>query len=163
MVATFRVSGGHALKGTVHPAGNKNAALPILAATLLADGPCRIERVPRIRDVETMLGLLETLGAAVRWTGPNALEVDTAQASPHALDPELAARMRASILLAGPLLFRCGRCSSHRPAATSSGAAAWIRISWRSSNSGRQPQSTAAFTSAPRACAAADIFWTSPA
>ncbi len=115
MVATFRVSGGHALKGTVHPAGNKNAALPILAATLLADGPCRIERVPRIRDVETMLGLLETLGAAVRWTGPNALEVDTAQASPHALDPELAARMRASILLAGPMLARFGSVSLPPP------------------------------------------------
>src|SRR5213594_1867877 len=58
MPASFCVTGGRALKGTIHPAGNKNAALPILAATLLADGPCSIDNVPHIRDVETMLELL---------------------------------------------------------------------------------------------------------
>ena len=68
MPASFCVTGGRVLKGTIHPAGNKNAALPILAATLLADGPCRIDNVPHIRDVETMLELLASLGAAVRYT-----------------------------------------------------------------------------------------------
>src|SRR2546425_5471198 len=58
MPPSFCVSGGRPLKGTIRPAGNKNAALPILAATLLAEGPCRIENVPHIRDVETMLELL---------------------------------------------------------------------------------------------------------
>lgn len=115
MAATFCVSGGRALKGTVHPAGNKNAALPILAATLLADGPCRIDRVPRIRDVETMLELLSGLGARATWTGPNTVEVDTRGASPRALNPELAARMRASILLAGPMLARFGGVSLPPP------------------------------------------------
>src|SRR5438034_6799343 len=60
----FAVTGGRPLKGTIRPAGNKNAALPILAATLVADGPCRIDNVPHIGDVETMLELLAHLGAA---------------------------------------------------------------------------------------------------
>src|SRR2546422_4561800 len=109
MAATFCVSGGRALKGTIRPAGNKNAALPILAATLLADGPCRVDNVPHIRDVETMLELLAHLGATVRWTGPNSVEVDAARAEPRELDPALCARIRASILLAGPMLARFGR------------------------------------------------------
>src|SRR5688572_715687 len=104
MPSTFVVTGGRALKGTVRPAGNKNAALPILAATLLAEGPCRIENVPHIRDVETLLELLGYLGAAVRWDGVNTVEVDAARAQPTDLDPALAAKIRASILLAGPLL-----------------------------------------------------------
>ncbi len=115
MSASFCVTGGRALKGTIRPAGNKNAALPILAATLLADGPCRIDNVPHIRDVETMLALLEHLGAAVRWDGPNVVEVDAAKAEPRALDPALCARIRASILLAGPMLARFGRVSLPPP------------------------------------------------
>jgi UDP-N-acetylglucosamine 1-carboxyvinyltransferase len=63
------VHGGRPLRGTVRPAGNKNAALPILAATLLADGPVDLENIPRIRDVETMLALLVDLGATAEWTG----------------------------------------------------------------------------------------------
>src|SRR2546425_147510 len=106
MPPSFSVSGGRALKGTIRPAGNKNAVLPILAATLLADGPCRIDNVPHIRDVETMLALLAHLGAEVRWLGPNTVEVNTARAEPRELDPALCARIRASILLAGPMLAR---------------------------------------------------------
>jgi UDP-N-acetylglucosamine 1-carboxyvinyltransferase len=109
MAPTFRVSGGRALKGTIRPAGNKNAALPILAATLLADGPCRLDNVPHIRDVETMASLLSHLGASVEWTGPNSLTVDPGGAEPRELDPALCARIRASILLAGPMLARFGR------------------------------------------------------
>jgi UDP-N-acetylglucosamine 1-carboxyvinyltransferase len=106
MPPSFCVTGGRPLKGTIRPAGNKNAALPILAATLLADGPCRIDNVPHIRDVETMLALLAHLGAAARWTGANTVEVDAAGAGPRELDPKLCARIRASILLAGPMLAR---------------------------------------------------------
>src|SRR6058998_1134345 len=109
MASTFCVSGGRPLQGTIRPAGNKNAALPILAATLLADGPCRLDNVPRIRDVETMLALLAHLGAAVEWTGNNTLTVDPRAAAPRELDPALCARIRASILLAGPMLARFGR------------------------------------------------------
>src|SRR6266496_807873 len=82
MPASFCVTGGRALKGSIRPAGNKNAALPILAATLLADGPCRIENVPHIRDVETMLALLAHLGAVVEWTGANSVTVDARRAEP---------------------------------------------------------------------------------
>src|SRR5213079_826701 len=115
MPPSFRVSGGRPLKGTIRPAGNKNAALPILAATLLADGPCRVDNVPHIRDVETMLALLAHLGADVRWLGPNTVEVNTARAEPRELDPALCARIRASILLAGPMLARFGRVSLPPP------------------------------------------------
>jgi UDP-N-acetylglucosamine 1-carboxyvinyltransferase len=115
MPPSFCVSGGHPLKGTIRPAGNKNAALPILAATLLADGPCRIDNVPHIRDVETMLELLVHLGATVTWTGSNALEVNAARAEPRELDPKLCARIRASILFAGPMLARFGRVSLPPP------------------------------------------------
>src|SRR5438552_14199715 len=109
MAPAFCVTGGRPLKGTIRPAGNKNAALPILAATLLADAPCRIENVPRIGDVETMLALLAHLGAEVRWTGDHAVEIDPAHAAPRELDPQLCARIRASILLAGAMLARFGR------------------------------------------------------
>jgi len=115
MPPSFYVTGGRALKGTIRPAGNKNAALPILAATLLADGPCRIDNVPHIRDVETMLALLEHLGAAVRWDGANTVTIDTTKAEARALDPKLSARIRASILLAGPMLARFGRVSLPPP------------------------------------------------
>ncbi len=109
MPPRFCVRGGRALRGTIRPAGNKNAALPILAATLLADGPVDLDNVPRIRDVETMLALLADLGAAVGWTGPNAVRIDTGAARSKPLDPGLCARIRASILVAGPALARFGK------------------------------------------------------
>jgi UDP-N-acetylglucosamine 1-carboxyvinyltransferase len=110
MPPRFVVRGGRPLRGTVRPAGNKNAALPILAATLLADGPVELENFPRIRDVDTMAALLADLGADVSWTGANHLRVDARNARPKPLDPKLCAKIRASILLAGPLLARFGSC-----------------------------------------------------
>jgi UDP-N-acetylglucosamine 1-carboxyvinyltransferase len=115
MAPTFSVTGGRALQGTIRPAGNKNAALPILAATLLAPAPCRIDNVPHIRDVETMLALLEHLGARVEWVGANAVSVDARAAEPRELDAALCARIRASILLAGPMLARFGRVALPPP------------------------------------------------
>ena len=108
MPPRFLVRGGAPLRGTVRPAGNKNAALPILAATVLADGPMELDNIPRIRDVETMLALLVDLGAAAEWTAPNTVRVDARQVRPKPLDPGLCARIRASILLAGPMLARFG-------------------------------------------------------
>src|SRR5918912_2154747 len=108
MPPRFLVRGGRPLRGTVRPAGNKNAALPILASTLLADGPVDLDNIPRIRDVETMLALLVDLGASAEWTGPNAVRIDTRSVKPKPLDPALCAKIRASILLAGPLLARFG-------------------------------------------------------
>ena len=72
----FRVTGGMPVKGVVRPAGNKNAALPMLAATVLTDGPCEVVNVPRIRDVVAFLDLLEYLGASVDWTETNTVTVD---------------------------------------------------------------------------------------
>jgi UDP-N-acetylglucosamine 1-carboxyvinyltransferase len=115
MPLRYKVRGGGALKGTIRPAGNKNAALPILAATLLADGPCELENVPRIRDVESMLELLAHLGASVEWFGPNAVRIDTRGVQAKPLDPHLCARIRASILLAGPMLARFGRVTLPPP------------------------------------------------
>lgn len=108
MPPRFVVQGGRALNGSVRPAGNKNTALPAIAATLLADGPVDLGNMPRIRDVETMLALVADLGATVEWTGPNTVRVDARPARPKPLDPALCSRIRASILLAGPLLARFG-------------------------------------------------------
>jgi len=109
------VRGGRQLHGTVRPAGNKNAALPILAASLLADGIVELEAVPRILDVQHLLNLLADLGASVEWTGPHGVRVDARAARPKPLDPALCAKIRASILLAGPLLARFGQVTLPPP------------------------------------------------
>src|SRR3954469_14530268 len=109
LMEAFVIEGGSRLSGTVKAAGNKNGALPILAATVLASEPVTLSNVPRIRDVDTMLELLADIGADVTWTGANEVRVDTAGVTKTELDPELCGRMRASFLLAGPLLSRFGR------------------------------------------------------
>ena len=105
----FVVEGGRPLNGSIRPAGNKNAALPILAATLLTDEDVHLENVPEIRDVRTLLELLNRLGAETEWTGPNSVRVRARDVRDSEIEPELAARIRASILLAGPMLARVGR------------------------------------------------------
>ncbi len=107
MPPRFVVTGRRQLSGTVRPAGNKNAALPVIAAALLADGPVEIANVPRIRDVETLLELIRRLGATTEWHD-NRLTIDPRALTPQPLDPVLCTRIRASILLAGPLLARFG-------------------------------------------------------
>jgi UDP-N-acetylglucosamine 1-carboxyvinyltransferase len=105
---SFVIDGGTPLSGTVRAAGNKNGALPILAACLLTDEPVTLTNVPRIRDVDTMVALLADAGADVDWTGPNEVRVRAADLCKRELDEELCSRMRASFLLAGPLLSRLG-------------------------------------------------------
>ncbi|HEX7050253.1 MAG TPA: UDP-N-acetylglucosamine 1-carboxyvinyltransferase [Longimicrobiales bacterium] len=105
----FIVEGGYPLNGTIRPAGNKNAALPVLAATLLTDEPVVLDNIPDIRDVRTLLELLGRLGIESEWLGPNRLRVHAREVSASELESELAARIRASILLAGPMLARVGR------------------------------------------------------
>jgi UDP-N-acetylglucosamine 1-carboxyvinyltransferase len=109
LVESFVIEGSRPLNGRIRAAGNKNGALPILAACLLTDGPVQLANVPRIRDVETMIELLADLGAEVEWTGPNDVHVHAAEIEKTELDEELSRRIRASFLLAGPLLARCGR------------------------------------------------------
>ncbi len=105
----FVVEGGYPLRGTIRPAGNKNAALPVLAATLLTDEPVVLDNVPDIRDVRTLIELLGVLGVQSEWLGPNRVRIHAADVRETELDPGLAARIRASILLAGPMLARVGR------------------------------------------------------
>jgi len=105
----FIIEGGHSLKGVVVPSGNKNAALPILAASLLTDARIVVRNVPRIRDVETMLQILADLGVDVEETGDREWTLRAREVKHTKLDPDLCSEIRASILLAGPMLARCGR------------------------------------------------------
>ena len=105
----FVVEGGVPLQGRIRPAGNKNAALPIICATLLTDEPVTLENVPDIRDVHTLLELMEQLGCNVEWLAANTVRIHAASIEEPGVDRELAARIRASILLAGPMLARLGR------------------------------------------------------
>ena len=105
---TFVIEGGVPLSGTVRPAGNKNAALPTLAACLLTADPVTLENVPRIRDVEAMIALLVDIGVEVEWLDRNTVRVWAAEVTGTRLDADLCTRIRASILLAGPLLARFG-------------------------------------------------------
>ena len=109
----FIIQGGVPLSGTIQPAGNKNGALPILAACLLTDDEVILRNVPRISDVEAMLALLEGLGARTRWLGPGEVSIDASTVDSYEVDRELAERIRASFLLAGPLLARFGH--AHMP------------------------------------------------
>src|SRR4051794_37653281 len=111
----FLIEGSRPLSGTIRAAGNKNGALPILAACLLADGPVELSNVPRIRDVDTMLDLLADLGADASWIGPNEVRVDARGASKSAPDGLLCKKIRASFLLAGPLVARFGRATMPPP------------------------------------------------
>jgi UDP-N-acetylglucosamine 1-carboxyvinyltransferase len=111
---SFVIEGGHPLSGRLRASGNKNGALPILAACLLTDEPVTLSNLPRIRDVETMMGLLSHLGADVEWTGQNEARIHAQEIS-HEVDEGLASRIRASFLLSGPLLARLGRASVPPP------------------------------------------------
>ena len=108
------IEGGHPLSGRVRAAGNKNGVLPVLAACLLTDEAVTLTNVPRIRDVDTMLALLASLGAETEWVGANEVRVRARDVG-HEIDLELASHIRASFLLAGPLLARLGRASVPPP------------------------------------------------
>lgn len=107
----FVIDGGRPLSGTVRPAGNKNGALPILAASVLTSEDVIVRNVPRIRDVASMLNLLEGLGVRIEWLDDHAVRLNASDLTPESgLRREDAERIRASFLLAGPLLARFGRC-----------------------------------------------------
>jgi len=105
----FVIEGGVPLSGTMVPAGNKNGALPILAGSLLSDEEVVVGNVPRIRDVEAMLAILEAIGVRVAWRAANEVALCAANVHDVEVHPELAEQIRASFLLAGPLLARFGR------------------------------------------------------
>ncbi|MCP4141344.1 MAG: UDP-N-acetylglucosamine 1-carboxyvinyltransferase [Chloroflexi bacterium] len=104
----FLIEGGIPLKGELTPAGNKNAALPMLAATLLSEEAVILHNVPQIRDVQDMRKLLESMGADVQDLSETSWQITAKELKPLDLDIELSRRIRASILLAGPITARCG-------------------------------------------------------
>jgi len=108
-MARFIIDGGTPLTGSIRPAGNKNEALPALMASLLTDQPVTFRRVPRIADVLTVCEILTDLGAKTEWLSEDTLRVDASKVNRHQPSPELCARVRASILLIGPLLARLGK------------------------------------------------------
>src|SRR4051812_49842030 len=107
-MASLKVVGGRALSGRVAVEGNKNSALPLIAACLLTDQPCELTNVPRIRDVEVLLDLLAGLGAAIEGRGTSALRIQCARVTSDCPDPALVGKLRGSVLLLGPLLARRG-------------------------------------------------------
>jgi UDP-N-acetylglucosamine 1-carboxyvinyltransferase len=108
LMESFVIEGGRPLHGSIRAAGNKNAALPIVAAALLTEEPVTLTNVPAIRDVETMLELVADLGVEVEHAGEGVVRIVAEDVRKHELDAELCTRIRASILLAGPLLARWG-------------------------------------------------------
>src|ERR1700739_3309165 len=111
----YIVEGGHKLRGAIEPSGNKNSALPIIAAALLTDHPVTLENVPRIRETAQLVELIRSVGAQAEWRGRNRLAVHARQIYAADLDPDLCVRIRASILLAAPLLARCGELTLPPP------------------------------------------------
>ncbi|HNU68825.1 MAG TPA: UDP-N-acetylglucosamine 1-carboxyvinyltransferase, partial [Myxococcota bacterium] len=105
----FIIEGGNRISGTMTPSGNKNEALPALAACLLTDQEVVLRNMPRLRDVEVMIEVLESLGGEIRWLEHNVLSVRMKEVRTHRLDPELCRRVRASVLFSGPMTARCRR------------------------------------------------------
>ena len=107
-MSSLVIQGGRRLSGTVSVEGNKNSALPLLAACLLTDKECTLTNVPRIRDVEVQLELLKRLGAEVEGGGTATIRVRCAQLTTDRPDPALVGKLRGSVLLLGPLVARKG-------------------------------------------------------
>ena len=111
----FVIEGGVPLSGTVTPAGNKNAALPLLACALLTPEPVVLHNVPHIRDTEALLDLIADLGVTVERPQPNTVKLNAANVRKTEVDAALAERIRASFLAAGPLLARFGKAEMPPP------------------------------------------------
>jgi UDP-N-acetylglucosamine 1-carboxyvinyltransferase len=107
-MATLRIEGGRRLSGRINVEGNKNSALPLIAACLLTSEPCHLTNVPRIRDVDVLLDLLADVGADIQGRGSSSLTITCARVTRDEPNPELVGRLRGSVLLLGPLLARRG-------------------------------------------------------
>lgn len=111
----YRIEGGHPLKGTIKASGNKNAALPCIAACLLSEEPVTLRNIPEIEDVLVMLDICKALGAKVERVDKNAWRIDASSLESSEIPASLSAKVRASILFAGPLLARLGNLSLPPP------------------------------------------------
>lgn len=111
----YQIQGGQPLKGKIKVAGNKNAVLPMMAASLLTQEECVLENVPQIKDVEVMAKILEKLGAKVTGIGTSRLKISSKKVSQFNLEPNLVQQLRASILFLGPLLARFQKAKMVHP------------------------------------------------
>ena len=105
----YLIEGGFPIKGTVKASGNKNAALPCIAAALLTDEEIVLKNIPEIEDTAVMLSILESLGVSVKKTDSHTWKVKAEQIQRFEIPPEMSRKIRASILFAGPLIARCGK------------------------------------------------------
>jgi UDP-N-acetylglucosamine 1-carboxyvinyltransferase len=112
---SFVIEGGHPISGTIAPCGNKNEALPLVAAALLVPGLVRIDNTPRIRDVEMLVDAIRGLGPAAEFSGSRGLTIDASSLHDSSPDPQLASATRGSFLLAAPLLARVGQAVLPQP------------------------------------------------
>lgn len=114
-MAKFIINGGGKLKGDVFISGAKNGVLKMIAATVLTDKVCVLDNVPRIKDVETICKILESIGAKTKWLGEHKLEINPSKVNSYKPDYDLMAKMRASVVLAGPLLARFSKAEIAEP------------------------------------------------
>lgn len=122
MSARFIIKGGKKIAGTIDVRGSKNAALPIIAATVLTEEPCRISNVPRVLDVERMLSILERMGGVIKREGNHAVTIQNKNLDIEALKSDTVKQLRASILFLGPLLTRFGKVTMRYPGGCKIGA-----------------------------------------
>lgn len=115
MVDKFVIKGGKPLRGQIEVRGCKNAATPILAATILTKEPCVIDNLPLVKDVLLIVQILEEMGARVKWLGERKVKIQTDKIDPEKLNYNLCCKMRSSVLLLGPMLARFGRVTIAKP------------------------------------------------
>ncbi|MCH8049022.1 UDP-N-acetylglucosamine 1-carboxyvinyltransferase, partial [Patescibacteria group bacterium] len=111
----FVIHGGKPLKGEIEVRGAKNAAFPILAATILTKEDCTISNLPLIEDVLLLLKILKSMGAEVKWENKRTVKINTKKLDPSTIDSDLVCRFRGSVLLYGPLLARFGKAYLPQP------------------------------------------------
>ena len=108
-MSEYHIEGGFPIKGTIKVSGNKNAALPCIAASILTNEPVTLHNIPDIADTGVMLEILKALGASVKSAGKNSWTIHAKDIKQNDIPPELSKKIRASILFSGPLLARCGK------------------------------------------------------
>lgn len=114
-MSKFIVNGGNPLKGSIKPTGNKNEALPVLAASIMADGPVLFHDLPQIGDILTLKSILEGMGVTVTYKGDSSYQFDASELIAGDPDPQLSSKIRGSFLLCAPLLYRFGRIRIPQP------------------------------------------------
>ena len=114
-MSKFIIQGGNSLHGSIQVAGFKNAATPIIAASILSKEPVTLHNVPLIEDVKKMIQLIVSMGSKVTWIDKNSVKIDNSDLDANKLDMELIKTLRSSILLIGPMIARFGKVRTREP------------------------------------------------